>query len=392
MNPKIHLLRDYPFEKLQRLLSGITPQEPLIDLSIGEPKLPTPPIIGQAMTEHLARLAVYPQTKGELQLREAMAQWLSQRYGLIRIDPQTEVLPINGSREGLFGIAQVLVHPDRPYVLIPNPFYQIYEGAVHMAGGIPYYLNRRRESHYALDWHRIPDAIWQKSSFCYICSPDNPTGQVMSDQDWQALIMQCQRFGVVIVADECYSEIYPTQAPTGLLEAASKMGLDDFANMIVFNSLSKRSNCPGLRSGLCAGDRSILKEYYRYRTYQGGAMSPVIQKASIAAWQDETHVQDNRAHYRTVFSEVAKFSHLASAIPQGGFYLWLPTPIVDTEFTIKAYEKGIKLLPGSFLATEHQGINPGSYHVRVSLTAPLAACALALPILDALLALPTDER
>ena len=385
MNPNLHLLRDYPFEKLQRLLAPIKPQDAIIDLSIGEPKLPTPPWIGQALTEHLALLSSYPQTKGEFGLREAIAQWLSHRYGLARIDPDTEVLPINGSREGLFGIAQILISPDRPYALIPNPFYQIYEGAVHMAGGMPYYLNRRREESYTLNWDAIPEKIWERTSFCYVCSPDNPTGRVMNEKAWQNLIEKCQRFGVVMVADECYSEIYSDDAPAGLLEIAAKIGLDNYPGMVVFNSLSKRSNCPGLRSGFCAGDKNIIKDYYRYRTYQGGAMSPIIQKASIAAWQDEIHVKASRAHYCKIFSEVAKVPALAVGMPHGGFYLWLPTPISDTDFAVLAYEKGIKLLPGSFLAAESHGINPGTHHVRVSLTATFEACMNALPKLTRLL-------
>ena len=378
MNPRLARLQTYPFDKLRVLLAGVTPNPALrpIDLSIGEPKHPTPALVKEALAGALDGLAVYPRTAGLAELREAVAAWASRRYALPALDPDTQVLPANGSREALFAFAQAVVDPSAgdARVVCPNPFYQIYEGAALLAGARPEFLN---------DGMRFEQIDWNGVQPVYACSPGNPTGKVMALEDWRRLFELSDRHGFVIASDECYSEIYfdESKPPLGALDAAWQLGRRDFPRLAVFSSLSKRSNAPGMRSGFVAGDAALLKQFLLYRTYHGSAMSESVQRASIAAWNDETHVRENRRLYAAKFDAALALVKppLAAYRPDGGFYLWMRTPADDAGFArglLRDYN--VRVLPGSFLAREAHGENPGKDHVRIALVAPLAECVEAL--------------
>ncbi|HWA37505.1 MAG TPA: succinyldiaminopimelate transaminase [Burkholderiales bacterium] len=366
MNPLLARLQPYPFERLRGLLAGATPDPALrpIDLSIGEPKHPTPQLVKDALIAALDGLSAYPRTAGLPELRQAIAAWLGRRYGIPVPDPETQVLPVNGSREALFAFAQTVVAPgDR--VLCPNPFYQIYEGAALLAGAEPVY---------AEDLLAVED--WKGIGLVYVCSPANPTGRILPLEGWRRLFELSERHGFVIAADECYSELYYGAPSLGALEAAHRLGRG-YDRLVVFSSLSKRSNVPGMRSGFVAGDARLLKAFLLYRTYHGSAMSVSVQKASIAAWSDERHVEDNRrlyaGKYQAVLPRLA--APLEAAMPEGAFYLWMRTPGDDQAFARDLHRQyNVLVLPGSFLAREAGGANPGRNRVRVALVAPLAEC------------------
>jgi len=389
VNPLLAKLQPYPFEKLRRLFAEVTPNPAYspISLGIGEPKHPTPGFIKQALADNLDGLASYPSTLGTDSLRNAIAGWLHKRYALPAINPATQILPVNGSREALFAFAQTVVKPaplgePASLVLCPNPFYQIYEGAAYLAGAEPYFVNSDPARNFAPDYASIPAEVWQRVQLLYLCSPGNPTGAVLSLDDWAALFALSGKYGFVIAADECYSEIYfDDRAPLGALEAACKLGNTDFARLVVFSSLSKRSNVPGMRSGFVAGDAAAIKDFLLYRTYHGSAMSPPIQAASIAAWNDEQHVIENRAKYVRKFKQVTPLLQqvLGVELPDAGFYLWAKVngraSISDTEYAKRLYaEYNVTVLPGSYLAREAHGVNPGQNRVRMALVAELDEC------------------
>ena len=389
VNPHLSLLQAYPFEKLRQLFADITPpnDKPTIRLSIGEPQHATPELIKTALTEHLTGLAHYPTTQGEPQLRAAISQWLARRYRIAPPDPDRAILPVNGSREALFAFAQAVVDPTRPggaVVACPNPFYQIYEGAALLAGARPVFIDHRAENGFALDWAALDEASWARVQLLYVCSPDNPTGHVLSLDDWRRLFELADRYGFVIASDECYSEIYPDEAapPLGGLQAAHLLGRGD-ERLVMFSSLSKRSNVPGLRSGFVAGDATLIKHFLLYRTYHGCAMNPAVQAASVAAWNNEEHVIANRQLYREKFARLTPLiaQHLAVSLPDAGFYLWAdvrPTGLSDTEFARLLYARqNIVVLPGSFLARDNGGHNPGAGFVRIALVAGLNECLAA---------------
>ena len=383
MNPDLDRLHSYPFEKLRALFEGIpanTGHTP-IRLSIGEPQHATPAFIREALVAHLDGLATYPTTLGVDALRETIAAWLTRRFKLAALSPATEVLPVNGSREALFAFAQALIDRSRPNPLVvsPNPFYQIYEGAALLGGARPLFIDNRPENGFASDFAALDEATWRDVQLVYVCSPGNPTGRVMTLEEWRQLFALSDRHGFVIAADECYSEIYFDEAapPLGALEAASRLGRADFRNLVMFSSLSKRSNVPGLRSGFVAGDARILKAFLRYRTYHGCAMSQPVQMASIAAWSDEAHVAENRRLYREKFARVMPIlaPWLQFSAPDAGFYLWARTPIADTDFARRlqaAYN--VTVLPGSYLARDGAHGNPGEHYVRIALVADTAEC------------------
>ena len=383
MNPDLERLQSYPFQKLNMLLEGIRPDpsRKLIPLYIGEPKHPTPEFIKQALVDHLDGMASYPLTVGSAELRGAIAGWLKRRYRLDAVDPASEVIPVTGSREALFAIAQTVVDATRPdpVVVCPNPFYQIYEGAALLAGATPHYLNSLPGNGYAFDFGQLPDATWRRTQLIYVCSPGNPTGYVMPLADWERLFALSDRYGFVIASDECYSEIYFEEGrpPLGALQAAQQLGRKSYPRLVVFSSLSKRSNVPGMRSGFAAGDASVLKQYLLYRTYQGCAMSPTVQQASITAWNDEAHVVENRRLYREKFAAALEILRptIEVEMPDAAFYLWLKTPIPDTEFARRLYQQqAVTVLPGSYLARESGGVNPGSNRVRIALVSSVAEC------------------
>ena len=365
MNPLLEKLQPYPFEKLRALLAGVAPNETLkpINLSIGEPKHPTPELVKKALTQALDGLSVYPLTAGLPELRAAISRWIGKRYGIAAPDPGTQVLPVNGTREALFAFAQTVLAPGAR-VVCPNPFYQIYEGAALLAGATPVYGE--------------PES-WDGVQLLYACSPANPSGEVLDLSQWKRLFELSERYDFVIASDECYSEIYFAQPPLGALEAANRLGWTNYERLVVFSSLSKRSNCPGMRSGFAAGDAGLLKKFLLYRTYHGSAMSLAVQHASIAAWQDEAHVEENRRLYAEKFRAVLPFLGKEVAMPQGGFYLWLPTPIDDAEFVRRLYRDANVLgLPGSYLARERHGNNPGRNRMRLALVPPLDECVQAI--------------
>jgi N-succinyldiaminopimelate aminotransferase len=362
VNPLLGKLQPYPFEKLRALMAGVTPAGKPINLSIGEPKHPTPQLVKDALVGALDGLAGYPATAGTPELRQAVSAWLARRYGIPAPDPSTEVLPVNGSREALFAFAQTVLDPTRAAkVVCPNPFYQIYEGAALLAGATPVYGD--------------PDD-WSGVQLLYACSPANPSGEVLKPEDWKRLFELADRYGFIIASDECYSEIYCGEPPLGALQAARKLGRD-YKRLVVFSSLSKRSNAPGMRSGFVAGDADLLRKFLLYRTYHGSAMSLPVQRASIAAWGDEVHVEENRKLYREKYKAVLSMitSPLHTEMPDGGFYLWVRTPIDDAEFARRLHaEYNVLVLPGSFLARASATGNPGKNHVRIALVAPLEEC------------------
>ncbi|WP_439102535.1 succinyldiaminopimelate transaminase [Congregibacter sp.] len=381
MNPDLALLKPYPFERLAKLLEGVSPpgDRPLLRLSIGEPQHAPPEIVLTALRDNLDLLSRYPTTRGDFALREAQADWVCRRHGL-RVDPDREVLPVNGTREALFAIAQTCVgHAQNALVGSPNPFYQIYEGAALLAGAQSVLLNTVEETGFLPDPDTLSKEKWDAMQLLYLCSPGNPAGAVMDKALLQRFIEKAMKHDVILVSDECYSEIYPDEStpPTGLLAACTAMGLDDFQNCISMHSLSKRSNLPGLRSGFAAGDKNILAEFLRYRGYHGSAMPPHHQLASAVAWSNEEHVRENRDRYREKFAAVREI--LAPVLPLnnpgGGFYLWPTVPLDDETFTRRLYsEAGVLVLPGSYLSHEVDGVNPGSGRVRMALVAELSDC------------------
>lgn len=411
MNPLLDRLQPYAFERLRALLAGVTPPAlPPVRLSIGEPQHATPEVIRTALVENLDGLSAYPATAGLPELRESVAAWLMRRYGLPRLDPATEVLPVNGTREALFAIAQAVIDATRPspVVVCPNPFYQIYEGAALLAGAEPLFLNQASATNFDLDLDSLSGAEWRRTQLLYVCSPGNPTGRVLDLDAWRALFDYADRYGFVIASDECYSEIYPDEnkPPLGGLEAAHRLGRD-FRNLIVFTSLSKRSNAPGLRSGAVAGDAALLKRFLLYRTYHGSAMSLTVQRASIAAWNDEAHVIDNREQYRRKFAAVLPLLRgvLDVGEPDASFYLWAgvprrrrgsapspqtageranepsvpddgsPQPGDDELFARELFAAtNVTVLPGRYLAREAHGINPGRGRVRIALVSGIDEC------------------
>jgi N-succinyldiaminopimelate aminotransferase len=385
MNPLLSLLQPYPFERLRQLFAGVTPSAAHrpISLGIGEPRHATPRFIQEALADGLAGLASYPSTAGEPRLREACAAWMQRRYG-VAVDPATQVLPINGSREALFAFAQTVLDASSPgaTVVCPNPFYQIYEGAALLAGATPYYAPSDPARNFAVDWDSVPEAVWQRTQLLFVCSPGNPTGAVMPLDEWDKLFALSDRHGFVIASDECYSEIYfRDEPPLGGLEAAARLGRTDYRNLMAFTSLSKRSNVPGLRSGFVAGDAKLIKAFLLYRTYHGSAMGPAVQAASIAAWNDETHVVDNRALYRQKFAEVTPLlaGVMDVALPDAGFYLWSKVPerlgLDDAAFAQALLAQyNVTVLPGSYLAREADGVNPGAQRVRMALVAETGEC------------------
>lgn len=383
MNPDLVKLHPYPFEKLAELKAGCTPPEHLnhIALSIGEPKHATPGFITEAVMEHLHGLSNYPTTIGTIELRQAIADWLDSRFHLAgNIDPATHVLPVNGTREALFAFAQAVIdRNNNPLVVMPNPFYQIYEGATILAGAEPYFLNCDADNNFVPEFDNVSADIWDRCQLLYLCSPGNPTGAVIDQATLTTLIKLAQQHDFIIAADECYSEIYfdEDKPPVGLLEAAVKAGYKDFSRCVIFHSLSKRSNAPGLRSGFVAGDAAVLKDFLRYRTYHGCAMPPATQSASIAAWQDEEHVAYNRKLYREKFDAVLSIlsRKMNVGYPEAGFYLWAETPMSDTEFARRLFdEKNVTVLPGSFLARDTGHGNPGQNRIRMALVAPIEEC------------------
>jgi N-succinyldiaminopimelate aminotransferase len=385
MNPLLSKLQPYPFERLRQLFAGVTANPALrpISLGIGEPKHATPPFIVQALTDALGTgLAGYPATAGEPALRQACAAWVERRYGL-KLDAATQVLPVLGSREALFSLAQTVIDPTRPgaTVVSPNPFYQIYEGAALLAGAAPWFVASDPARNFAPDWDSVPAEVWSRTQLVFVCSPGNPTGAVMPLSEWEKLFALSDRHGFVIASDECYSEIYfRDEPPLGGLQAAQRLGRG-FDRLIAFTSLSKRSNVPGLRSGFVMGDAAILKQFLLYRTYHGSAMSPVVQAASIAAWGDEAHVVDNRNLYRTKFAQVTPVlaEVLDVKLPDASFYLWAGVPAGwkgdDTAFARALYEaEHVTVLPGSYLARDFNGTNPGRGRIRMALVAETAEC------------------
>ncbi len=377
MNPDLQRLQPYPFQKLAALFREVKPNPDYraISLSIGEPKHATPQFIRDALTANLDGLANYPTTSGSDALRNTIANWLALRYGIPVPDFKTQVLPVNGSREALFAFAQAVVDRSRnePVVVCPNPFYQIYEGAAFLAGATPCFLNTLPEDDYALNFAQLPEDVWQRTQLVYICSPGNPNGHVMPLSEWQTLFEMSDRYGFVIASDECYSEIYFETPPLGALQAARQLGRSDYKNLVVFSSLSKRSNVPGMRSGFVAGDARVIERFALYRTYHGSAMNPAIQAASIAAWSDEAHVTENRRLYAEKFANVMAVLKpvLPVVMPDAGFYLWIRTPIADTAFAQALYrDYNVAVLPGSYLARTAQGVNPGENFVRLALVAP----------------------
>lgn len=382
LNPSLNLLQPYPFQRLRELFAGVTPNPAysLINLSIGEPKHATPQLIKDAMVSNLAGLANYPTTAGIPALRQAISDWATRRYGIPALNVDTEIIPVNGSREALFAFAQAVIDRGRtaPVVISPNPFYQIYEGAALLAGAEPYYLNTLPENQHAMEFASVPVSVLQRTQLVYVCSPGNPSGKVMTLAQWKDIFDLSDRYGFVIAADECYSEIYfdEAQRPLGALQAAHQLGRD-YTRLVVFSSLSKRSNVPGMRSGFVAGDAKILEKFLLYRTYHGCAMSPTVQAASIAAWNDEAHVQDNRRQYAEKFSQVTPLLQTALDVqmPDAAFYLWARTSGPDTDYALRLYrDLNITVLPGSYLAREAHGINPGAGFIRLALVASLNEC------------------
>ncbi|WP_047553486.1 succinyldiaminopimelate transaminase [Methylotenera sp. G11] len=389
MNPNLNLLQPYPFQRLRDLFKGIVPNPAFtpINLSIGEPKHATPQLIKDALVGNLSGLANYPTTIGSNELREAISSWIARRYNIPALSAEKAILPVNGSREALFAFAQAIIDASEitPVVISPNPFYQIYEGAAFLAGAEPYFLNtlphEDAEHNHVMDFSSVPADILARTQLVYVCSPGNPSGKVMSLAQWKDLFELSDRHGFVIAADECYSEIYFDEAhpPLGALQAAHQLGRN-YRNLVVFSSLSKRSNVPGMRSGFVAGDEAIIEKFTLYRTYHGCAMNPAVQAASVAAWNDETHVIENRAQYARKFKDVTPLltDVLEAVIPDAAFYLWARIKdqnISDTELAVKLYrDLNITVLPGSFLAREAHGVNPGKNFVRIALVASYDEC------------------
>ena len=389
MNPRLEALQAYPFEKLRALFAaaGSSTTLPEIRLSIGEPQHPTPDFIKRALADALPGRASYPTTQGSAALRQAIAAWIAHRYGVPLPDPEPQLRPVNGSREALFAIAQTVIDAGRDgaLVLCPNPFYQIYEGAALLAGAQPVFLDTVAANSFDMDFDSLPDATWERVQLVYVCSPGNPTGRVMALAAWRRLFELSDRYGFVIASDECYSEIYCDEAnpPLGVLAAARASGRDDYRKLLMFSSLSKRSNVPGMRSGFVAGDAALIKKFLLYRTYHGSAMNPAVQAASQAAWADEAHVRENRRLYREKFAELTPVlaRHLDAPMPDAGFYWWASmaryAPLTDAEFACGLKSQyNVSVLPGSFLgrAAGNAGSNPGAGYLRIALVAGIAEC------------------
>ena len=385
MNPLLSRLQPYPFERLKKLFADVKPNPAYspISLGIGEPRHPTPRLITEALTANLSGLATYPATGGEPSLRQACANWLQRRYGL-QVEAATQILPVNGSREALFSLVQTVVDASRvnATVVCPNPFYQIYEGAALLAGAQPYFVPSDPNRNFAVDWDSVPQAVWANTQLMFVCSPGNPTGAVMPLEEWAKLFALSDQHGFVIASDECYSEIYfRDEPPLGGLQAAAQLGRSDFKNLIALTSLSKRSNVPGMRSGFVAGDAVLIKPFLLYRTYHGSAMSTVVQAASVAAWNDEAHVVNNRNLYRQKFAQVTPVlaEVLDVALPDAAFYLWAGVKNVcggsDTLFARELLAQyNVTVLPGSYLAREAKGHNPGAGRIRMALVAGTDEC------------------
>jgi len=380
-HPHFSKLHPYPFEKLRALLAGAQPPSDLrhISLSIGEPKHPAPDLAMQSLFDNKEKYGQYPTSKGIPELRDAIAAWLKARFNATHIDADKHILPLNGTREGLFAIAQAVLNPsDDTVVVMPNPFYQIYEGAALLAGATPYFANADANSNYLADYDSIPAEIWERCQMLYLCSPGNPSGAVISSEQMWTLIELADRYDFTIISDECYSEIYlGEQAPTGILEVCEAHGRIDYARCLAFNSLSKRSNLPGLRSGFVAGDASILEDFALYRTYHGCALPVPTQLASAATWSDEQHVIENRQAYAAKFKAVAEIlsPYYQLRIPEASFFLWFETSMSDTDFCRQLFEQQhITVLPGTYLARDTSAGNPGAHHVRIALVAPLEEC------------------
>ncbi|WP_417528260.1 succinyldiaminopimelate transaminase [Marinomonas shanghaiensis] len=381
MNPLIHSLHPYPFQKLAELIEGITPNptKPVIKLTIGEPQHDAPAVVLDTLAKSLSGISKYPSTKGELPLRESISKWAKRRFTLENLNPDTQILPVTGTREALFAITQTLVgEKQNALVVSPNPFYQIYEGAGILAGAEMYLLPCSAETDYKVNYHKVSDDVWQRCEVLFVCSPNNPSGSITTLEEYAFLIEKAKTFNFTIVADECYSEIYfGDQAPLGLLEACQILGNKDYQHCLIFQSLSKRSNMPGLRSGFVAGDASIMKPFLLYRTYQGCAMPIHHQDASIAAWNDEDHVIKNREIYTRKFDAVLDILSPVMPIskPEAGFYLWPKLTMTDEDFCTALYqEESVLVLPGSYLGRAVEGINPGSHHVRMALVAEESEC------------------
>lgn len=378
MNPNLELLHPYPFEKLNALFADIKPVDlPLIPLSIGEPKHAAPEFVKQAILENFAHLSTYPNSKGLPELRQSIATWLSKRFHLQNVNAETQVLPVSGTREAIFSFVQAAVdRTNTPYVVMPNPFYQIYEGATLLAGAKPYFVNCTQENNYLGDFDQVPAEVWQNTAILFVCTPGNPTGAVLSKEDFKKLIKLSDEYDFIIASDECYSELWFDQAPVGLLEVCAEIGRHDYKNCVVFHSLSKRSNLPGLRSGFVAGDAQLLAPYLKYRTYHGAAMPVQHQLASIAAWNDEAHVEQNRQAYRTKFDLFQlELGHLLPLQkPDAGFYYWLQVDDDEAFARRLLQDAHVKVLPGRYLSREAEAGNPGQNHVRMALVASIQQC------------------
>lgn len=401
MNPHLDELNDFTFTRLARLLADVTAPVGLapINLSIGEPKHPTPALIIDALRSHTASLAQYPPTKGPLALRQAIAAWIARRFSLPPLDAETQVLPVLGSKEALYSFTQTIIDPTRsnPRVLVPNPFYMVYEGAALLCGAKPHFVDYDASTR-QYRWEDVPESVWQDTQLVIVCSPDNPTGTVTARERWRWLFDQSDRYGFVIVADECYSEIYFDEgaAPIGALQVAAEAGRHDFRRLVAMGSLSKRSNAPGLRSGFVAGDAALLAAFLKLRSFNGAAMSGTVAAASIAAWNDEAHVRENRAAYARKFRELTPLMarHLPVAMPDAAFYWWLPVPPSyagdDERFTRELFAAtGVTVTPGTYLSRPSQsGATPGRGHVRVALVAAFDECREAVDRMAAFLARP----
>ena len=383
MNPDISKLKPYPFQKLNKILGTVTPSTNFtpIDLSIGEPKKAPPKFIEAELAQKSEAIRGYPTTRGTPELRKAIESWLNRRFKLTELNHLTHILPVNGTREALFAIAQVIVDKTAktPTVAVPNPFYQIYEGAAILAGAKPVFLNISESNGFRYDFNQLSEKQWANTQLLYVCSPNNPTGHITSLDEWDSIFTHADKFNFTVASDECYSEIYPNEKtpPIGSLQAAEMLGRQNYKNLVAFSSLSKRSNVPGLRSGFVAGDPGIIESFLSYRTYHGSAMGPVAQLSSIVAWNDEKHVFQNREHYRDNFSTVLRILSSVSdcSLPEAGFYLWLKTPIDAEDFALQLYKDyNVTVLPGSYLARTTEGVNPADRRVRVALVASKSEC------------------
>jgi N-succinyldiaminopimelate aminotransferase len=383
MNPRLALLHPYPFQRLSALIQDIQPtsDDNLIRLSVGEPRHAPPKAALEALHQHINEMGMYPSTKGGLELRQAVSDWLASRFG-VDTDPEKHILPVSGTREALFSFCQACVDQSsktKPIVMMPNPFYQIYEGAALLAGAEPYYLNNTEDSGYKIDFEAVPKEIWQRTQLIYVCSPGNPAGAVMQQRDYEQLLALADEHDFIVAADECYSEIYfdDDKPPVGLLQVARAMGRKDYERCVVFHSLSKRSNLPGLRSGFVAGNADIMAQYLKYRTYHGATLSPPAQWASVQAWSDEAHVVENRKAYQEKFSAVLDMLQpvLPVKSPEAGFYLWFQVPMSGEDFTKRLYEQeNVLVLPGDYLSRESGGINPGDGYIRLALVDTVEQC------------------